>query len=178
MSLIQNIGIDRGGGDITIASCCGGDVVLNGLVLARAKAHSTGAPKPDIYIAAFGGDVVVNANTAEPFFDEYNPFGTKYDIFPGVLSFVTHSDKPGRVSIQALGNVEVYGHGDDTTPPVRKSFAGVAAGTGTSNPRGCVVDVRAGGDVIGTDRAFESSGNDNAIGGIKLWAGGDVNLAR
>ena len=178
MSLIQNIGIDRGGGDIIIASCCGGDVVLNGLVLARAKAHATGAPKPDIYIAAFEGDVVVNANTAEPFFDEYNPFGTKYDIFPGVLSWVTHASNPGSVTMQASGNVEVYGHGDDATPPVRPSFAAIATGTGTSNPRGGKVDVRAGENAIGTDRALESFGNDNLIGGIKLWAGGDVNLAR
>lgn len=179
-SLIQTIGNDRGGSDITIASCCkDGNIVLNGLVLAQAKAHSAGAPKPDIRIAAFHGSVTINGNSAEPLIDEYNPFGIKYDMFPGVLSFVTHHTVPGSVSIQAWGDVKVFGHGNDITPPVRPSFAAVAAGTGTSSPVGGPIDARSiTGGIVGTDRAFESFGAFNGTSIIRLWAGGDVDLSK
>ncbi|OGI60304.1 hypothetical protein A2641_01100 [Candidatus Nomurabacteria bacterium RIFCSPHIGHO2_01_FULL_37_25] len=179
-SLIQTIGNDRGGSDITITSCCKkGDIILNGLVLARAKAHSPGAPKPDIRVVSFSGSVTINADTSEPLFDEYNVFGDTYDLWPGLLSWVTHHTVPGSVSVQALKDVKVYGHGDDPTAPVRKSFAAVAAGTGTSNSHGGVIDARAiEGDIIGRDRAFESFGVDNSDALIRLWAGGDIDLAK
>lgn len=179
-SLIQTIGVDRGGSDITIASCCkNGNIVINGLVLARAKAHAPDAPRPDIRVAAFDGSVTINANTPEPLFDEYNYSGAKYDLWPGLLSWVTHHTIPGTVSVQALHDVNVYGHGDDITAPVRQSFAAIAAGTGTSNSHGGTIDVRAiQGDIIGQDRAFQSFGEDNSSGLIRLWAGHDIDLSR
>ena len=179
-SLIQTIGVDKGGSDITIASCCkNGDVILNGLVLARAKAHAVGAPKPDIRVVAFQGSVHINTNSAEPFFDEYQYGGIKYDIWPGLLSWVTHHSVPGTVSVQAFQDVNMYGHGDDATGPVRRSFAAVAAGTGTSNSHGGTIDIRAiNGDIAGHDRAVESFGKDNSGATIRLWAGQNIDLMR
>jgi len=178
-SLIQTLGTDPGGSDINLLTCCEeGDINLFGLVMARAKAH-TGGPRPDVRIVSFFGSVTIHGDTVEPQYDEYNYAGTKYDLFPGVLSWVTHSSSPGSVQIQARDNVTVLGHGDDPTPPVRQSFGAVAAGTGTSNTTGGDIDVFALlGDITGTNRAFESFGRYNSAAVIRLFAGSDIFLSR
>jgi hypothetical protein len=178
-SLIQTLGADPGGSDINLLACCeGGDIDLWGLVMARAKAHA-GGPRPDVRIAAFFGGVTIHGDTVEPQYDEYNYAGTKYDLFPGVLSWVTHSSSPGSVWIQALGSVRVLGHGDDPTPPVRQSFAAVAAGTGTSNSTGGSIEVRSlAGGILGSDRAFQSFGRFHNGAVLRLWAQNDIFLTR
>ncbi len=178
-SVIESLGVDPGGSDVDLVACCaGGDINLSGLVMARAKAHA-GGPRPNVKVAAFHGGVTVNANGVEPILDETTVGGGKFDLFGGLLSWVTAADNPGSVFVQAERDVVVHGHGDDPTPPVRTSFAAVAAGTGTSNATGGLVDVRSlAGRIVGTDRAFEVFGRFNADARVRLWAAGDVALSR
>jgi hypothetical protein len=178
-SLIQTIGVDPGGSDINLLACCeGGDITLNGLVMARGKAHTSG-PRPNVRVAAFAGSVTVNGDSVEPFLDDVVVGGTAYDIFPGLLSWVTDSSNPGRVEVQARDDVTVRGHGPDPTGSVRTSFGAIAAGTGTSNSQGGLVDVRSlNGSIIGFDRAFQSFGRYNASARIRLLAATDLSITR
>ena len=181
-SLIQTVGNGPGGSDITLLACCQqGDISLSGLVMARAKGSGSG-PKPNVRIASFSGSVTVHADSAEPQLDEFTVAGTRYDVFPGVLSWVYQDSRPGSVLIQASGEVRVFGHGDDATPPARQSFAAVAAGPGTSDATGGLVDVRSiHGLVAGTNRAFQSFGRYHtaaAASRVRLFAGTNIELSR
>ena len=180
-SLIQTAGNGPGGSDINLLACCTqGDISLTGLVMARSKGTGDG-PKPNIRIASFAGSVTVHGDAAEPQLEDYQANGPRYDIFPGVLSWVSRNSSPGGVWIQASGNVRVFGHGDGSGRPVRQSFAAVAAGTGTGDAPGGLVDVRSiHGLVAGTNRAFQSFGrsHDAESGSIRLYAGGNIELSR
>ena len=100
-SLIQTVGTGPGGSDINLVTCCGSSSMnLNGLVMARATGNANG-PRPNVRIFASSGDVIVSGDTVEPQMDELTVAGTKYDIFPGVLSWVTGGSSPGSVTIQA-----------------------------------------------------------------------------
>ena len=179
-SLIQTSGTGPGGSDINLVACCsGGDISLSGLVMARARGNGNG-PRPNVRVLAFTGSVSVHANTSEPQLDEIVVAGTSYDVFPGVLSWVTGGSSPGSVVIQADGGVTVLGHGSDATGPVRQSFAAVAAGTGTSDATGGLVDVRSiHGAIIATDRAFQSFGRyHKAANPIRLYAASGIDLSR
>jgi hypothetical protein len=173
------IGVDPGGSDINLLACCNpGNIVLNGLVMAQAHAHVTGAPKPNIRVAAFNGSVTINGNTSTPQLNDYSLGGGKYDIYPGLLSWVTSGPIPGKVEVQASGDVTVRGHGSTGTGAFT-SYAAIAAGTLTSNAQGGLVDVRSQtGKITGTDRAFQSFGRYNGSSRIRLWSASDISLSR
>ncbi|OHA03023.1 MAG: hypothetical protein A3B29_02930 [Candidatus Sungbacteria bacterium RIFCSPLOWO2_01_FULL_51_34] len=159
--LIQVLGVDPGGNDINLLACGSGDVTTNGLVMSRAKAHGTGS-RPNINVAAFDGAVTINANIAHPLFDEYNYGGARYDLWGGLLSWVTHNMNPGTVKVQAKKQITVNGHGTDPTAPARHSFGAIAAYAGTSGQRGGVVDIRSlDSTIMGSDRAFDVAGRYN-----------------
>jgi hypothetical protein len=178
-SLIQTIGVDPGGSDINQLACCSpGNIVLNGLVMAQAHAHVTNAPKPNIHVAAFNGSVTINGNTATPQLNDITVFGGKFDIYPGLLSWVTSGPIPGKVEVQASGDVTVRGHGSTGTGAFT-SYAAIAAGTLTSNAQGGLVDVRSlTGKITGTDRAFQAFGRYNGSSRIRLWSASDISLSR
>jgi hypothetical protein len=98
----------------------------------QAHAHVTNAPKPNIRVAAFNGSVTINGNTATPQLNDLSVFGGLYDIYPGLLSWVTSGQIPGKVEVQASGDITVRGHGSTGTG-AHTSYAAVAAGTLTSN---------------------------------------------
>jgi hypothetical protein len=182
--LVETLGIDPGGSDINLLACCdGGDIFINGLVMARAHAHETPyteANRPNIRVAAFNGAVTINANTAEPLYDEYSLGGGNYDLWGGLLSWVTTNSMPGTVKVQALNDITVNGHGDDPTGAVRTSFGAIAASIkGASDTQGGTIDMRSlAGNITATDRAFDVSGryNDNSL--IRLWAAQNISLSR
>src|SRR5262249_52683599 len=84
------------------------------------------------------------------------------------------------VQIQADGDVKVFGHGNDATAPVRQSFAAVAAGSGTGDATGGLVDVRSiHGAILATDRAFQSFGRHHNAGSlVRLYAASGIDLSR
>ena len=178
-SLIQTLGVDPGGSDINLLACCNpGDIVLNGLVMGQAHAHVTGAPKPNIRVAAFNGSVTINGNTSTPQLNDYSLGGGQYDIYPGLLSWVTSGQIPGKVEVQASGDVTVRGHGSTGTG-AHTSYAAVAAGTLTSDAQGGLVDVRSlTGGITGTNRAFQSFGRYNGSSRIRLWSKLNMSLTR
>lgn len=179
-SVIQTSGSGSGGSDINLVACCsGGNIDLSGLVMARAKVSGNG-PTPNVRVVAFSGSVTVHANTTQPQLDEFVDSGSTYDIFPGILSWVTAGPSQGSVQIQSDGNVSVFGHGDDATAPVRQSFAAVAAGSAAGNSTGGLVDVRSiHGAIIATDRAFQSFGrHHNAANPVRLYAASGIDLSR
>lgn len=180
-SLIQSIGTGGGGSHIALLACCAqGNIDLSGLVMARANGTGDG-PRPAVQIAAFNGALTIHGDSVEPRLDEYSVAGANYDLFPGVLSWVTQNNSPGSVFLQAAGDIRVFGHGDDPTAPARQSFAAVAAGTSTADSIGGFVDVRAiHGAVSGTNRAFQSFGRYHpaASSRIRLHAGTNIELSR
>src|SRR5262249_54143523 len=179
-SLIQTSGAGPGGSDINLLACCSeGNISLSGLVMARAKGNGNG-PRPTVRPAPSAGSAPVHADTPEPQLDEFGVAGTAYDIFPGVLSWVTGSHLPGSVQIQADGDVKVFGHGNDATAPVRQSFAAVAAGSGTGDATGGLVDVRSiHGAILATHRAFQSFGRHHNAGSlVRLYAASEIDLSR
>jgi len=91
--------------------------------------------------------------------------GGLYDIYGGLLSWVRDNVNPGKVEVQAKGDITVNSHGSDPTGPVRKSFGAIAAIATASNSPGGLVDVRSlGGSIVGNNRAFDVSGrNRNAV---------------
>ena len=179
-SLIHTSG-NSGGSEIHLTACCDSSFIdLNGLAMARANSTSAG-PRPAVLISSVSGAVTVNGDTKEPQLDEYTVAGTKYDLFPGVLSWVIAGGPPGTVRIEARGDVRVLGHGVDATAPARQSFATVAAGTGSSNATGGLVDVRsANGAIAGTNRAFQSFGRYHFAGSsrVQLYAHSNIELSR
>lgn len=182
--LVEVLGIDPGGNEINILTHEKSNIVINGLVLSRAHAHipPLTANRPNINVAAFDGKITITANTAEPLYDEYSYRGAKYDLWGGLLSWVTDNVNPGTVRVQASGDILVNGHGDDPTAPVRQSFGAIAAIATASNAPGGVVDVRSlGGNISGNDHAFDVSGRNRLATNFALnrvWAAKDINLAR
>ena len=183
-SLIIIDGVDPGGNNINVVNCCAGDITLNGLIMSRAHAHSGDLTqnRPNIRVAAFEGTVTINANTAEPFFDEHNYGGGLRDIYPGLLSWVTTNSNPGKVEVQAKGDITISGHGTDPTGAVRESFGAIAAIATASNAPGGLVDVRSiGGSIIGNDRAFDVSGRNRLatnFAHISLFAKNNITTSR
>jgi len=122
--------------------------------------------------------VTINGNTSTPQLNDITVFGGKYDIYPGLLSWVTSGPIPGKVEVQASGDVTVRGHGSTGTGAFT-SYAAVAAGALTSNAQGGLVDVRSlSGKIIGSDRAFQSFGRYNSSSRIRLWAASDLSFSR
>jgi len=183
-SRILDLGIDPGGNDINILDCCGGDITLNGLVMAFAHAHSEPLTlnRPNIRVAAMQGAVTINGNTTEPLLDEYSSGGGLYDLWGGLLSWVSTNSNPGKVNVQALEDITVSGHGNDPTGTTRTNFGTIAAIATASNAPGGLVDVRSiTGKIIGNDRAFDVSGRNRLatnFANIKLFAKGNIELSR
>jgi hypothetical protein len=180
---VLDLGIDPGGRDINIVTTCDGDIVINGLVMAFAHGHGADqseATRPDIRVVAYNGSVTINGNSAEPFWDEYSVGGGRYDIYPGLLSWIRDNAAPGSVTVQALNDITVTGHGDDPTTPARTSFAAIAVVTTASTPQGGVVDVRSlQGKITGNNRAFQvyrATGARPTL--INLGAAMDITLNR
>lgn len=183
-SLIIDEGIDPGGNVINILDCCQGDITINGLVMARAHAHSGDLTqnRPTVRVAALKGAVTINANTTEPILDESNYSGSPYDLWGGLLSWVRDNANPGRVEVQAQKDITVNGHGVDPTAPVRESFGAIAAMATASSSPGGLVDVRSiDGKITANDRAFDVSGRNRLstnFAHIKLWAKSDISISR
>ena len=183
-SRILDIGIDPGGNDINITDCCGGDITLNGLVMSRAHAHSGDLTlnRPRIRVVSFKGAVTINGNSTEPLLDEYSFGGGLYDLWGGLLSWVTTNSNPGSVEVQAEKVITVNGHGVDPTVPQRTSFGAIASIATASDAPGGVVDVRSiGGKIIGNDRAFDVSGRNRLatnFAHISLFAKDNIELSR
>jgi len=174
----------NGGGDVNLLTCCeGGSIIINGLVSAQAAEVSTPGglgPVPDVNIAAFGGDITINtqsnSNNPAPGYANYQPDSSvarTYNIFPGVLSWVSLDNTPGTVNMQATGDITINGHGK---PSGGTSYAGVAAGSNgklspNTNPAGGDIEIRSlGGQVIANDRAVQSFGNLNSSAAINILA--------
>lgn len=183
-SRIIDEGIDRGGNVINIVNCCKGNITLNGLVMSRAHAHAGDLTqnRPMVRVAAFAGTVTVNANTTEPLLDEHSYGGTAYDLWGGLLSWVSTNSNPGKVEVQASGDITVNGHGIDPTAPARESFGAIAAIATASSAPGGLVDVRSiGGNIIGNDRAFDVSGKNRLttnFAHINLFAKNNITTSR
>ncbi len=179
-SIIQDLGVDPGARNINLLACERGDIVLEGLVMGRARAHvpPLDLNRPHIRVAAFGGAVTVKADTALPLYNDITVMGTKYDLWGGLLSWVLANTHPGSVEIQAANDVVVKGHGRDN----RKSFGAVAAITSTADPHGGKIDVRStNGTIQGTNRAFDTAGRNTAgtnFAAVALHAAHAISLTR
>lgn len=179
-SIVQILGIDNGGNDINILACQEGNIATNGLVMSRAKAHTPPVTqnRPNVNVVAFGGSVTINASTTAPLYNEYSYAGGKYDLWGGLLSWVTHNTNPGNVRIQAKQDITVNGHGRDN----RRSFGAVAAVTNTSDQHGGIIDARSlEGKITGTNRAFDVSGENKGgtnVAKINLEAANSIALTR
>ncbi|HSU27524.1 MAG TPA: hypothetical protein VLJ68_04025, partial [Chitinophagaceae bacterium] len=131
--VVQVLGVDMGGNLLTLYTCGGscnnGDITISGLVKSYAHGHGgdQSLNRPNIKVVSIMGAVTVNANTTEPLFDEYSQSGTLYDIWGGLLSWTRDNAIPGKVEVQANGDIVVNGHGTDPTGPVRNSFGAIAA---------------------------------------------------
>jgi hypothetical protein len=182
----------NGGGDVNLLACCeGGNIVIDGLVMAQAAEvqRPTGlGPLPDVRILAVGGSVTINTqsngNNPAPGYANYVPdsnVARTYNIFPGVLSWVSLDNTPGTVTIQATGDVTINGHGK---PAGGTSYAGVAAGSAgklapNTNPAGGDIEIRSlNGQVIGTDRALQSFGNLNGSATINVLSRGNQSYTK
>src|SRR3989344_6033633 len=178
--LVQVLGIDNGGNDINVLACQKGNITTNGLVMSRAKAHTQPVTqnRPDINLAAFHGSVTINATSTNPLFNEYDYAGTKYDLWGGLLSWVTENINPGSVNIQAENDIVVNGHGRDN----RRSFGTIAAVTNTNDTHGGTIDARStNGSIIARDRAFDVSGKNQQnpnIAAIRLAAAKAITFIR
>lgn len=178
--LVQVLGIDNGGNDINILACQKGNITTNGLVMSRAKAHTEPVTqnRPDINLAAFHGSVTVNATGTNPLFNEYDYAGSKYDLWGGLLSWVTEHISPGSVNIQAEHDITVNGHGRDN----RRSFGAVAAVTNTNDTHGGKIDARStNGAIVARDRAFDVSGRNQQnpnVAAIQLAAAKSIDFIR
>lgn len=190
--LVQILGVDGGGNTITLLTCVAdcaplpfqGDITISGLVKSFAAAHAGDLTlnRPDIRVVSMNGRVVVNANSAEPLYDEFSTGGGAYDIYGGLLSWVTANVNPGSIEVQAQKDVIVHGHGTDPTGPVRKSFGAIAAiGTASAAPGG-LLDIRSlDGKIVGNDRAFDVGGRNRLstnFAHIILNAKQDIDLNR
>lgn len=192
--LVQILGTDGGGNTVTLATCApppdcvpapfSGDITINGLVKSFAPAHAGDLTlnRPNIRVISMNGSVVINANTAEPLYDEFSLGGGLYDIYGGLLSWVSANVNPGTIKVQALNDVIVNGHGTDPTGSVRKTFGAIAAIATASSAPGGLLDIRSlAGKIIGNDRAFDVSGRNRLttnFAHIMLNAKGNIELNR
>jgi hypothetical protein len=160
----------QGGSDVNLVTCCDipGDILVEGLVIAQANAVPPGTERPDINVFSSAGTVTINGNSPAPLRDNYSPDqngSRKFDLFGGLLSWVTHDFVAGTVNIQARGDVIVRGHGPGNGPG--PTYGAVAAGsiahpTDTARPRAGTIDVRSlEGRIVAENRAFELIGRDN-----------------
>jgi hypothetical protein len=186
--LIQILGIDPGANVITLQTCgqdCGsGDINISGLVKSYAHAHSGDLTlnRPNINVVSLNGAVTINANTAEPLYDEFASSGGLYDIYGGLLSWVRDNANPGNIKVQAKKDITVNGHGTDPTGAVRTSFGAIAAIATASSSPGGTIDVRSlEGKITGNDRAFDVGGKNllsTNFANIKLYAKLNIDLNR
>lgn len=175
-SLIQTAGVDPGGNNINLLTCksvdgkCGkGNIVINGLVRAIYK---TGIA-PTINIVSFDGAVTIDGNND---FGEQVIEGTAFRVTSGVVVFSTHDPHPGKINIQAQGDITVKGN--HILNRYRTQFGAVAVKTGSNSSAGGAIDVRSiGGKIIGMDRAFDDANRYNTAAKIGLLAKGDITLS-
>jgi len=203
--LITDIGEDKGGNDVSLLACgeccqiptkslslggnpvpvsqCG-NINVVGLVSSYAEATvgNQSLHRPNVKVVSMNGAVNVYANSYEPLYDGFTRHGLKYDLFGGIISWTDKNAKPGKVEVQARGNISVQGHGIDPTGTVSKSFGAIAAvGVGPSTLGG-LVDVRSlEGSIYASDRAFDVSGKNTLfpnVAKIKLHAHGRIDIYR
>jgi hypothetical protein len=181
----------NGGGDVNLLACCeGGNIVIDGLVSAQAAEVNTPSglgPVPDVNVLAVGGSVTINTqsngNNPAPGYANYQPDSTvsrTYNIFPGVLSWVSLDNAAGSVNIQATGDITINGHGK---PSGGTSFGAVAAGSSGKlspvSPVGGDIEIRSlDGQVIANDRAVQSFGNLNSSAAINILARGNMSFTK
>ena len=189
--LIQSIGEDEGGNEISLLTCgsdCNfygsGNINISGLVKAFAEGNSGNQDinRPNVKVVSFNGFITVNANSVEPLYDEFSDGGNKYDLYGGILSWISENAKPGRVEVQARLDINVNGHGSDPTGPVHRSFGAIAAVSTSGSTQGGIVDVRSlEGNIVANDRAFDVSGKNTLfpnVASIRLYAESNILLSR
>ena len=168
-SLIQTIGQDAGGSDITIATCCSeGSIEINGLVDASYKAK----PASTINIVSF--------NAVE--IDGRNPIGTeagtKRPITSGVTVRSRRDPVAGFINIQANGDITV--HGNTILDPLHPNFGAVAIkpqSVNGSSGAGAMQVVSVGGGIIAFDRAFDFAARFDRLNSITLLAKNNIALS-
>lgn len=168
-ALIETVGQDVGGGDITIETCCGfadSNIIIGGLVGSTYK----GGTPPKIEIASMHGSVTISGTYL---LDEVW-YGER--LTSGVAMRATgEGTAAGSIRIQAGKNITVYGNTifnwRDPNPgaiSVKKESPLAAGGD---------IDARAmGGRIAASDRAFDSAGRFNQNTTIKLFAQNSVIL--
>jgi hypothetical protein len=175
-SRIETIGVDPGGNNINILTCCergyggeGGDIVIDGIVGAYHKKGVT----PTINVVAFVGSVTI---------DGRNDFGLESGIrrTSGLLVLDTTTTAAGSINVQALIDVTVLGNWIFTAGQVQ--YGAVAVKTnqtngGVGNPGGAIRAAALTGKITASDRAFDFEGRYAGPNKIDLGAANNVDLS-
>jgi hypothetical protein len=156
-SRIETIGVDPGGADINILTCCergydgqGGDIVINGLVLAQ---HKYGLA-PTINVVALVGGVLIDGTNQ---FGIETVNGTAFNRTSGLLVHTVNGTDGGDINVQARDTVNVLGNKQFLVPN-RVNFGAIAIKTNNTNGQGGngTIDVRSlEGGIRARDRSFD-----------------------
>ncbi len=186
-SLIQTIGQDHGGSNITIRACeqgqtpsgpapVGGNILITGLVDASYKA----APASTIDINAPSivpptGNVTIDGNNLLGI-----EAGTGRRITSGVTVRSRRDPVAGFINIQSGNDLTVLGNRILTTNPAQQNFGAVAikpGGTNGTSGDGALVGVSLAGRIVASDRAFDFANRFNAFNDITLFSRGNIELS-
>ena len=161
------------GGDIQLVTGgapqwgTGGDILIQGRVETE---YREGAPT--IRIVAFEGKVSVDSRSMH----WLSVAGQRLSTSGVLLRAKKPNASPGRIEIQALGDVAIsgnaIGHWAFPNPGAVAIDMHPCGGGG-----GGVIDVRSlSGRILATDRAIDNSNHDNLLAVNRLWAAGDILL--
>lgn len=169
VSKIQTVGVDPGGSNINITTCCpDSDIIIYGLVDAKYK----GGVASTINIAALEGSVTIDGNTLQEI-----ESGTRR-ITTGVTVRSTNDPVAGKINIQARNDITVYGNTILSTSPAHINYGTIAVKTGSNSAVGGTIDVRSiDGKIIASDRAFDNENRFNTNAKINLFAKGNIELS-
>jgi hypothetical protein len=170
--VIETIGIDPGGSDINILTCCvtdEGNIVINGLV----DASYRGAKASTINIVSFGGKVTIDGNNLL-----YVEAGTQRPVTSGVTVRSRRDPLGGTINIQAMSDITVYGNTIlDPAHPNLGAVAGNKMATSGQGNGGDLNVVSLEGRILASDRAFDFANRFNQLATIDLSAKGDIKLS-
>jgi PKD repeat protein len=161
--VVQTIGVDPGGSDIHILTCCegnNGDIVIKGLVEATFKLHAAPMHASTINIVSFDGAVTIDGNTLIGI-----EAGTQRRITSGVIVRTSLDPRTGTINIQAKNDITVLGN---TVLVWQYQNFGAVATKGSSNGAygGIISVVSLEGNIIASDRAFDNANRYNTFPNI------------
>lgn len=163
-SRIITEGNDHGGRNIDILAI--GDIEIHGLVDASYKASSP----PAISIFSQHGSILIDGTNLfgiEP--------GTQRPVTSGVFVRSNRDPLPGNIAILAEKNITVVGN--SVLNSTHKNYGTIAIKTASNSSAGGIIDVRSlKGNIIATDRAFDTANRFNEHAAIRLLAGDAINL--